>query len=348
MKSTIVYALLLVLVISAVISISIEKSERKKSKTKTKDGSGDWAGGYNCPSLEIGIGNGAFVAAGVAQFVAPTIDSPITNGQKHGLAFTFTEGPNSDLKKILVQDNKQWYLPYRFISGAPTYTNPNGNKFIKFSVTNDAKQNFSFKIVLPWKLLGWYISDDEGIKIINSINNKRSIHQSIVSSAKVSANVAASTYMTNKPLLVAATSDKAALDKAKADAQTRLNELEKAITINAKVSKDDLLALIKINSDRLDQENILNTLNQKENSLYTQKSALEAVIKDLGTSSTATGEQKTQLDAKVTLSKTELDAVLNKLKSEAPPRVLEITAAEVATVAIKPEDFSTNLNKVYP
>lgn len=104
----------------------------------------------------------------------------------------------------------------------------------------------------------------------------------------------------------------------------------------------------KINSELLDQENLVNTLNQKESSLNTLKSALEAVIKDLGKSSTASGDQKSQLDAKVTLSKTELDAELAKLKSEAPPRAPEITAAEVASVAIKPEEFSNNLNKVYP
>jgi len=111
------------------------------------------------------------------------------------------------LKKVLHSGSSAltFVLPYRTITGSFNWSNPSlDNKLIQGSVTADDKVYYSFRLLLPYKLLGWYISDPQMASLCDSINKKRNVRTSAVQNAKGVADRASGSYITNKPLVDAA------------------------------------------------------------------------------------------------------------------------------------------------
>jgi hypothetical protein len=344
MKSAIISSLVLLLCVSAVFSaITI-----RKSKTKEDWGSGSWDQGFNVPGILIAKGTGALVQEGKGTFYAPKLFTPVTNAEKLGWTFTMTGTLGANLKQVMIADGAQYYIPYRFISSAVKYTNPDGYKFISFSVTNDNKDSFNIKVNLPYKMLGWYITDEEGTKIINQLGARKNEHQGNIHSVKSKATTASSDYMINKPLLDAANATGSNLDAAKKDAEAKLVAILASIkeTMASKATVETAMAAL--NEKRLNQENIANTNNQKAMIMNSSKSAINESLKSLGGSATEQEAGRIRLEGIVAVAMTDLDAALNKLKEEAVTRDTQIDAAKSAVVAQDARLFSTQLNMVYP
>jgi len=344
MKSAIISSLVLLLCVSAVFSAVTTR----KSKTKEDWGSGSWDAGFSVPGILIAKGTGAFVQEGKGTFVAPKLFVPVTNAEKLGWTFTMSGALGNNLKQVMIADGAQYYLPYRFISSAVKYTNPDGYKFISFSVTNDNKDHFNIKVNLPYKMMGWYITDEEGTKIINQLGARRNEHQGNIHSVKSKATTASSDYMINKPLLDAANASGSNIDAAKKGAEAKLvailGEIKATSVSKATVEK----TMTALNEKKLQQETVVNTNNQKAISMNSEKTAINESLKSLSGSATEQEAGKIRLEGIVTVALTDLEAALDKLKKESATRNTQIDAAKSAVVALDARLFSTQLNMVYP
>jgi len=62
---------------------------------------------------------------------------------------------------------EKFIIPWRFFEGKPYYQNPFGmkNKIILADILDDKGNNYKIKFSLPWKAIGWYITNEEADKI---------------------------------------------------------------------------------------------------------------------------------------------------------------------------------------
>ena len=165
-------------------------------------------------------------------------------------------------------------------------------------------------------MLGWYITDEEGTKIINQLGARRNEHQGFIRSNKSAATTASSDYIINKPLLDAANAAGSNLAAAKKDAEAKLVVILASIkeTMASKATVET--ALTALNEKRLNQENIVNTNDQKAISMNSEKSAINESLKSLGGSASEQEAGRIRLEGIVAVAMTDLDAALNKLKEE--------------------------------
>lgn len=75
----------------------------------------------------------------------------------------------------------EYYLPFRFIKSNPIFRESWlfwTNKSIEFVIANDQNNTYSFYLVFPYKFLGNFISDADGIKLAAQIgeNEKRKLN----------------------------------------------------------------------------------------------------------------------------------------------------------------------------
>jgi hypothetical protein len=221
MRSSLFYVFIIVL---AAGSVSSANSDSLRYLADW--GSGSWDSGYKVPEILVSVSGKTLSVEGKGKFVATRLERPVFLGEKLGWAFYMEGALGETLQKVMIKEYDQWYIPFRWISSNVKYVNPNGYKYIEFTVTNDNKENYNFRVNLPYKTFGWIISDEEGTKIANLLNSLRDQHQAIVNTAKSKATTASSLYMTNKPLLAAAHSESGSIAKAIADAKARLEVVE--------------------------------------------------------------------------------------------------------------------------
>ena len=73
--------------------------------------------------------------------------------------------------------DKKIVIPWRFFNGKPYYQNPLGsNKLIYANILDDEGKEFNIKFTLPFKGIGWYISNaqcEEICKICGEMSNKQ-------------------------------------------------------------------------------------------------------------------------------------------------------------------------------
>ncbi len=160
----------------------IEKGKKVAEKIANKvndavsHGGGSWKTGFDCPSILIGTTEKNFNKEGKGTFFPAQIADPITIPEKLGLAFDMKKQPPSvNLKKVMFRYEKTniWYIPFSYMSSQFKYVNPIGFKYIQGKVTNDKKETYIVRVHLPWKAVGWFINDDEGKKITQMLNKRK-------------------------------------------------------------------------------------------------------------------------------------------------------------------------------
>jgi len=303
------------------------KKVKKSSKTKGSYGSGTWKDGYDCPDLKIAVGDGEYKTEGRAKFFATKLESPVDVNEQLGWVFEFSSGPGNTLKKILTQvgTSNKWYIPFRWISSTPKYTNPVGYKYIEFWVTPDEKTtSYRFRINLPWAYVGWYINDTEGNKICSLLNSERTKHQNILNEAKSSAIMNANTYITSKPLYEAAMSSGSNLEKAKKDLLSKKTTLE-GIVKTLTEERNQLKAKIdELTRQVQAQQAKVNTYQTQLATFNGQVHENNETLKTIGSSTTSTESLintiKSKIEAAVTSVKTHLES-LKKLCSNRLPQI---------------------------
>jgi hypothetical protein len=319
------------------------------------DGSGSWDGGYECPGIVIVKADQTFNydTKQRVTFYAGSFEAPPTSQDKIGWVFKMGSAPSGLLGQVMVQvpgSSTKWYIPYRWLSGDFTYTNPwNDYKYIEGYVSNDSKVNYRFRLLLPY-LTGprWAINDEEGKKIAGFLNVRRGTHRGIVINDKQAATSAANTYIANKSIMDSLTEENKSFTATKAkqiEEKTSLtSELaRKKATFDENATKiQDLESQLKVL--KADQE----TLNQQITSIGGQINAIEIAIDDANAKGTTAAEKAKALEPAVNQATKDIKAALSDLKTEAPNRAGEIDAAQTAILAKDKPTFSANLAKILP
>lgn len=179
-------------------------------------GFGSWETGFTCPNIFIKEVNGALVDQGEAKIMAPLLKTPDSEQTRLGVNMEFTKTPKADslIVKIGTKVNdKVYYIPYRYIQGDVAYNNPvRESKTLIGTFVADSLVKYSFKINLPYKIFGWYITDEESNKMKDSINEKGVEARGVVNGIVSDISKKAVIYLQKKSLLVAASTDKAEFD----------------------------------------------------------------------------------------------------------------------------------------
>jgi hypothetical protein len=91
----------------------------------------------------------------------------------------FTDNLSLILKKDTMSTNpKSYYLPFRYISSIFKFVSSYYDySTIQGWVTTDERKTFLFRFKLTWKATGYYITNDQAIKVIQKINQMRSTRQ---------------------------------------------------------------------------------------------------------------------------------------------------------------------------
>jgi hypothetical protein len=175
--------------------ISRKKVKHTKSKAKSSsnakilyDGSGSWEEGYECPGIEVSANGLTFEGAQRVRFNPKALVEFPESSNAEGLYFTLVSSDpqananqeialNDKLQKFLKKDSRpgdrknSWYLPYRYIRSVFKFV----GAFYDFStiegwVTNDARETSKFRLKLPWRVVGYFITNEQALMTCQKIN----------------------------------------------------------------------------------------------------------------------------------------------------------------------------------
>lgn len=164
---------IITLISSLRTNLKTSLSTNIKLQTKN-DGSGTWLDGYNCPGIELKVGNisDKYTKYSLGFFYANYLNSTMTPYDL-GIPFNFTTSPtNENMLKLFTHYNGNiYYIPFSSLTSNLTYSNPSyfSYQMIK-GEANIANQSISFKILLPYGTFSRYLSHKEGEDIVNTLN----------------------------------------------------------------------------------------------------------------------------------------------------------------------------------
>lgn len=331
------------------IGLVLSNSEVRKSKTVTKtkrDGSGDWASGYSCPGVYI---DNVEQKGGEAKILA----SQIKSKTDLGLTLTFTTAPAADslTAKILTKvSDKVYFIPYRFISAdTMAYNNPVGsNKNLQFSFFDDANVTHNFKINLPYKIFGWYISDEEANKLLGFIKTNSLTAKGNIAASKNKIGAESENFISTSALLAKANESKAALDAEVTRQSNTLAALEAKLADNAKniiaaravyAQKQAALQAAVAKLQRANQE--VAAVNTNINNIQ----AANLKLKSSDTPASQLAESKKKFDEFEALMKDEYAKLAQELT---PAFATDLTNSEKGLKDGNKESFSAGLRTSFP
>jgi len=260
------------------------------------------------------------------------------------------QAPSDPLTKIMVRigSTNNYYIPFRWLSSDFSYTNPIGYKYLDGWVTNDNKEVFHLRLLLPYASILWYINDDEGKKLATLLNNKRTEHKGIVDSQKSAATTAANSYLSNKPLYDGASGD---ATKLKAEKEKQL-ALVTSLTNEQKTKQStydtNQSTITNLESQLQSLRTAQNDLGSSITSISNQIDTINQNLKTMDGGASASALASTYLN-NLNKAKTDLGTAVTALKNEAPIRGTEIDAAQNSILtSLDKNAFTTNINKVYP
>ena len=169
----------LLIFILAVFAVTSRRNLKTHSRSKD-EGNGSWASGYNCPGISYSL-NGRFWYPPNKVFFEPThLQKPYSETKKKGIYFTLKfnpeNNPDKHIAKLLKYDptEKKYYIPYNSIKSTLEYEKDTKTNYK--SLAGWVKYNngdLKFRIVLPYKSIGSYVSDDEVKKISELIKVRK-------------------------------------------------------------------------------------------------------------------------------------------------------------------------------
>jgi len=308
--------------ILSLITIGMVLSTNTMRSRAQDSGSGSWDNGYKCPKIYLTEGKGSAVNQGEAVIKAKTVVDPNTDATKLGLNLEFTKAPAADsiIAKIGNKiSDKVYQIPYRFMSGDMMYNNPvRDNKTLIGSFVADNRKTYTMKILLPYKTLGWYISDDQANKIRVQVNERGVSAKGNVSLNKSVIATGAELYLQKKALLDSASKDKASLDAELAKQKKESNDIDAQLT--------DLKAKIE----------------EAKKAVFQKQNALQGAVKSLNAANsavTATSLQMNNIDLAINGLKEPSDDQVKKIKKALD----EITAAAIASYATLNKEISSKV-----
>jgi len=237
--------------------------------------------------MTITLNNISEPPCGVAKMLPEKIVSPPQNSDdKFGIVFDFTGQKDLDKNCSAYfykgQGSNLWVLPYRYFTQAPTYTNPTGAKYMQAALQRDSSsKSDTFKFSFPYKMLFWYINDDEGKKIATSIGTNRNTIQNKLAKDKITAVNAGNSYLSSKPILDSLTKDANSLAAQKASVEKDIADITSTITTQSKdveAAQAELSKALSILNSAQTSFNSVNDCLLSTQDLLTKK---QGVLKDL-------------------------------------------------------------------
>lgn len=331
--------------IALVALITLSVTSAAKINALAKDGGGNWADGFRCPNVEISGKELGEVTIFAKKIVTPSGED------KFGMLLKFTKAPsNIDVIRKVGRDlgNNQWRIAYRKTLNNFKYVNPTGNKYITGTVQDEQGNQYSFKLILPYKWIGWYIDDNQGGQIINAINKHSTQRTSAVISAKYQLRKNYQNYVDAKENINALSKSKAEYEKHVKDNETKLRSLKGEITGLRTSATEAQKNVDNKKIELLAAESKLDELLKIEGQLATQKTSIDQSVEALAKGEPDLEKTKAELIKTVNAQKIIIDAEYAKLLKFAPQRTTEINASKADLYALKKVDFQNNLNKIYP
>jgi len=321
----------------------------KKSKTRTKDGSGSWDSGFDCPEIQVAKGNGELKNEGTGIFYPKRLDQPVTQAEKLGWCFKMEKAPAGNLKEIMLQDGStnNWCLQFRYMTSSFSYTNPTGNKYIEGWFTNDFGQAFRFRVLLPWKLIGWYIDDDEGKKICSFLNKYRTTANNAVLASKSSVKTECAKYMANKPLFDQSNGKAADLSKQSDELKAKLEVLKKSLQETQTQFDTAKKEADSFNAQAQEAQTKLKAAQEAENGQSSQLTQIKNTLQTTLSTGTANVSDTNKLKAEVDTNLSKFNSELDILTAEAPQRPVEIKAARAANEKLDSGAVTKSLSGIY-
>jgi len=356
-----VYVLLFLTILTIAHATDVLRTEknakrRLKSKSNTKDnGDGSYQTGLRCGGgIWVAKNKDALKNEGTGTFYPLKLENPQTDAEKNGLCFAMTGQPGENLRKIMVRDGStnNWCLPFRLISDNFTYTNPRGDfKYIEGRFTSDEDRNTTYRcqIKLPYKYFGWYINDQDSLKICDNLNAFRVKKQNTIAQIKSETSKAVSKYLTNKGLYDAATKSGTALEDAKKKAQSDLLLVEADIATTTQELKDK-------DNEISEWRNKLSALEEKRNQCLTKcsdignnKAIIEDNLKNIIANANDVEKTKKDFKDKADQAKEKINTEAGYLIQEAPVKDQVILSAKSEIIDKKNQPgFSAKLDTLYP
>jgi hypothetical protein len=326
--------------------LAISSTTSNKMSRTNGDG-GSWSTGFLCPSFLIdGVDQGEVRI--YANDIA-TANSATTEN-KYSFVLDFTAPPKALLKSVttLVSGNK-YRLPFRRLLNNSRYVNPfGGYKYIMGVLQDETGKQYAFKLNLPYKTFGWWITDDEGNKITAALNKNATDRTSSVISYKYTLRKNYVNYQDANKFYKSLSTSQAEYDALLKQRESEVNNLQTSlITLRTTASAADA-AFNNAKNELLEVEKQLNELFNKESLINSEINSINESAKVLSEQGEDFAKQKEVLNSKITSVKAVLDAEFAKLKENAPQKGAEIDASKLALYALDKTNFQTNLNAVYP
>lgn len=338
---TIILLFLTKLAFSTDIRYFKEEKLNKNPTRKIRDGSGSMTEGFILPGFYLvdnnskGNSSGSLVSPD-AKFHPKQLMNPKENNdfEKIGLVFTI-EKFDKKLSPIMFPTDKknEYYLPFRFINSEPHF-NPSSyfltNKSIDFLISTDQNSSYSFYIVFPYKLLGYYISDAEAITLTSILNEKRkkeiiSVKENLIELKKKANDII------NKQSLILKSNEKAESLEVQTKIFTdKIENLTKTLnTLNSELPQVEK-SIENQKSKKLSMDQNLEGLTSQLNSLNLEIASNEELMKSL--SNTVSAESNKQLNTKlkeeVATENKSIKEIIEALKKLMPDKVSRISNIE--------------------
>lgn len=333
-----------------IVIISLSNASKIKRRNNRDDGDGSWAEGFNCPSLFIGETN-----VGPVKILA----AKIKEGEgvyKYGVKLEFKNNKGPDdfhkvqgfLTRTKTETGYDYMMYYRKMSQAK-FINPWADyKNIIGQIANEKGEQVTYKLNLPYKTFGWFITDDEGNDLANIFNINAGKRNQRVNSAKFTLNKNWQNYRDAKSFYTALTTNKEAYEKLMKDEEAKLTGLKSGLDSKKQAATDAETAVNTAKKEFLEAEKALSDLLTKDLSIKSEIGTIKQSRDELSGKVSDIAATKDSLSKKVAAAKSHLEKEFDKLKNYAPQRKVDIDNAQKALFESKKDDYQKSINLVYP
>lgn len=315
------------------------KPDEKSGKVK-KVRSGSMTEGFVLPGFYLTDLNN-LKAQRVETFISPNtkffpmqLQNPKSDFEKIGLVFTFEKFDQKFANLMYPTDKKnEYYLPFRFIKSNPIFRESWlfwTNKSIEFVIANDQNNTYSFYLVFPYKFLGNFISDADGIKLAAQIGEKREKEIKSVKENLVELKKKANEILNKNNLILKSKEEMQTLDSQRKTLNDKIEILKKNIlSVKSELSKSEI-TLEQYKSKRINLDQSLLGLRSQLNSVNLEIQSNDELIKSL--SNTVNVESNNQINSKlkeeVALENKDIKSLIEALKKLMPDKIQGISNIE--------------------
>jgi len=230
---------------------------------------------------------------------------------------------------------KRILIPWRFFKGKPYYQNPLGSsKIITANMLDDQGKEYNIKFTLPYKLIGWYISNSQSEEICKICEEMSKKQNNMINKYKSEISHDFTGMETNNNL-------KNTIPELEAQINERQEKLKTSELNFAKIQNNidqlnnNLMPLKIKRKILLDRNMIYN----EQNEVYSRRLD-EFKANDPNMEKRATDELEK--------NKSLLKVQMKQLRSIAPDRKNDITSAEDAGMILNRNEMEIELRKVGP